>query len=699
MALPSDKLPDAPLSQLDEEAFYYADRYGYLPEFIEEEAIEEPALYEPFEESILREAQEDDRKDRERTPNEILKKYWGFDDFRPKQLEIIESVLGGNDTLGLLPTGGGKSITFQVPGLILPGVTIVITPLIALMNDQVEHLKRRGIRAEAIHSGLSYREMQRTLENAVHGAYKFLYLSPERITSPAFCSAIPHLKIGMIVVDECHCISQWGYDFRPSYLQIIDFRKQFPKAPILALTATATPEVVVDIMRVLQFARPNVISRSFLRPNLSYVVRKTEDKVQMILQILHSVPGSAIIYCRNRERTRDLAKMLRENDITADFFHAGLTHAERNERQTRWMEDSVRVMVATNAFGMGIDKPNVRVVIHWMCPSSLEEYFQEAGRAGRDGQKAYAVALVTDKDRSTIQRRLSDEFPSKEYIRKVYDTITSGLFIGMGEGFERSYSFVPEEFIQQKHLHPIQTMSAIRILEIAGVWSFIQKEDQKSRLIFTVSREDLYDTPTLSPASDELIRLLLRSYPGIFTDYVFIDEDTLSRHLHCTLEELYLSLLSLSHRRIVHYIPKSSKPKLWFHTRREEGEYIIIPRTAYEERRHQLEQRIKATINYLFNDSICRSAALLAYLGEHLETNCGVCDVCLKKKKAKPSDNIERELIAYLEQTLPHKGNEIAISDLLPHFHYPKEQVVQTLRKIVDQREHFSFDGAAIYRT
>lgn len=623
----------------EEEWRSYCDKYGYeldsaARSSYELEAADLPLIGEG-EDAFSQDALDPEpvgRKPCFETPEEVLRHYWGFSGFRPKQREIIDSILAGRDTLGLLPTGGGKSITFQVPGLLKRGVALVITPLIALMRDQVEHLKKRKIPAVAIHSGMASFEIHRALDNAVLGAYKFLYLSPERIASPLFRSVLPQLKVSMIVVDECHCISQWGYDFRPSYMQVAELRAILPGVPVLALTATATRVVAEDVMRILGFAEPNIIQKSFSRPNVAYVVRHTSDKAATMLRILSGVPGTSIVYCRNRKRTVELAQFLRDQGVSADAFHAGLTHAERNERQRRWMEGEVRVMVATNAFGMGIDKPNVRSVIHWMLPSSPEEYFQEAGRAGRDGEKSFAVALVDKRDASLIRRRIGEEFPSRKFLCEVYDSLTSYLGVGMGEGFLRTFLIDIERFLKLNKLSPIHTMSAIRLLDIAGVWEYRDKEDMHSRLLFTIDREALYNNASLSPANDSLIQFLLRHYTGIFTEYVFIEEDTIARALNCSVEDIYLMLVDLSRGGVVHYIPRSSLPKLFLLTRREEGRHLLISREVYEVRRERLSERIEAMIAYASASDTCRSQLLLRYFGELESEPCGMCDVCLARR-------------------------------------------------------------------
>lgn len=415
------------------------------------------------------------------TPEEVLLHYWGYPSFRPVQLPIIESVLAGKDTLGLLPTGGGKSITFQVPGLLLPGLTLVVTPLIALMRDQVMGLRQKGIKATAVHAGMTREQIITTLDNCIYGRYKFLYVSPERLGSELFLSRLHALRVNLLVVDECHCISQWGYDFRPAYLSIADIREALPDVPVLALTATATRPVIDDIQRILRFPEPNVLRKSFFRPNLSYSIRRTADKETMLLHILSRVDGSAVVYCRNRDKARDLARFLGENGFSADFYHAGLNHVTREIRQKSWMEGETRIIVCTNAFGMGIDKPDVRLVLHMEMPSSPEEYFQEAGRAGRDGERAYAVLLAGEDDIFNLKRRVSNEFPPREYIATVYNRICNYLQIGEGEGFERSFDFDIDAFCRNFRMFPTQVLAAIRILDVAGIWEYREeKTDRKS---------------------------------------------------------------------------------------------------------------------------------------------------------------------------------------------------------------------------
>ena len=562
------------------------------------------------------------------SPEEVLERYWGYSTFRPLQREIVQAALDGRDTLGLMPTGGGKSITFQVPGLILPGLTLVITPLISLMKDQVDHLRARGIRATAIHSGMSQEKVQTALDNCLFGKYKFLYVSPERVGSERFQAWLQALTVSLIVIDECHCVCQWGYDFRPSYLELPKLRDQLPEVPILALTATATSEVVEDIKRVLHF-RPGYAfyQKSFLRPNISYSIRRSDDKPAMMRFILSRVEGAAIIYCRNRQLCQTVSEALLAEGISATYYHAGLTYTEREMRQGRWMRGEVRVMVATNAFGMGIDKPDVRLVIHLTMPSSLEEYYQEAGRAGRDGEHSYAVAIVGSQDSRMLHRRLQDTFPEKEYIREVYDQICNFLAIGEGEGLDRTYDFDIELFIRRFHMRPVQTRHAIEIMQLAK-WLEYHDDDSRSMLRFLIPSKELYQ-PHIGP--DRLIRTILRSYTGLFSDYVCINERDLSTLSGYSEDEVYTFLVALSRQGVLHYIPKKDIPRLHFLIRREDSQYLRIPYAAYQERRDKMSDRIGAVRTYIEEEETCRSRMLLAYFGETESTPCGACDVCLRK--------------------------------------------------------------------
>lgn len=562
----------------------------------------------------------------------LLKQYWGYDSFRGIQLQIIKSICAGRDTLGLMPTGGGKSITFQVPALAQEGVCIVITPLIALMKDQVQHLKARGIRAAAIYSGMTHNEIVQTLEDAVYGGIKLLYVSPERLASDIFQVKLKHMKVSFITVDEAHCISQWGYDFRPSYLQIAQIRDFVPDAPLLALTATATPEVVTDIQHQLKFKAENVFRMSFVRKNLSYVVRETEDKAAQLVHILRSMPGSAIVYVRSRRHSSDIAKMLNEQGVSATFYHAGLEPVVKDMRQDKWQHDKVRVMVATTAFGMGIDKPDVRLVIHTDCPSSPEAYFQEAGRAGRDGKKAYAVLLYNRNDEQKLRKRVTDTFPDKQLIRDVYDHLAYFFEVGAGSGNMARFEFNIDKFsVAFKHF-PVQVNSALHILQQAGYIDYETDPDTKARVKFILTREELYRLDRSTGKERAVIDALLRNYGGLFTDYEYIDEGYVAQEAGLTHDETYQALKQLNNSRIISFIPRKNIPIITYTQDRVEGKDLVIGKEVYERRRERFEQRIDAMLRYMRNDKVCRSRQLVHYFGEEESTDCGICDVCAGRK-------------------------------------------------------------------
>ena len=566
------------------------------------------------------------------TYQEILKKYWGYDSFRGIQEDIINSIGKGNDTLGLMPTGGGKSITFQVPALAQEGLCIVITPLIALMKDQVRNLRERGIKALAVYSGMTREEIVVALENCIFGDFKFLYISPERLNTEIFQTKLKRMKVCMITIDESHCISQWGYDFRPAYLNIADIRKLLPDVPVLALTATATPEVVKDIQERLAFKEGSQVFRmSFERKNLAYIVRYTESKQEEILHILNKVQGSAIVYTRNRKRTREIAEMLVTNNITATFYHAGLANETKDQRQKSWLNDENRVMVATNAFGMGIDKPDVRIVIHADVPDSPEAYFQEAGRAGRDGNKAYAVLLYAKSDKTTLNKRITDTFPDKEYIREVYEHIQFHYQMAMGDGFGCTYPFNIDEFCRNFKHFPIQVDSALKILNRAGYLEYTDEQDNASRLIFTLQRDELYKLQEYDADIEKLINVILRSYTGLFTDYVYINEESLEIRSGLSRQRIYDILVMLTQRRVLHYIPRKKTPYIIYTRERQEKNRIQLTRDVYEDRKESYATRIKAMVEYATAEEKCRSRMLLRYFGEKNENNCGQCDVCLQK--------------------------------------------------------------------
>ena len=574
----------------------------------------------------------------------ILQKYWGYPDFRGIQRNIIESIASGRDTLGLMPTGGGKSITFQVPALAQEGVCIVITPLIALMKDQVQHLREHGILADAIYADKSRSEILQTLDNAIFGGVKILYVSPERLASEMFQTKLHHIHVSFITVDEAHCISQWGYDFRPSYLQIASIREMKPGIPILALTATATPEVVDDIQERLHFKEKNVFKMSFERKNLAYVVREAEDKQGEMIHILQSVGGSAIIYARSRKRTKEMAQLLSQQGITATFYHAGLDPDVKDQRQKAWQKDEVRVMCATNAFGMGIDKPDVRVVIHIDCPDSLEAYFQEAGRAGRDGQKSYAVLLYNKHDELKLCKRVDDTFPPKELIQDIYEHLAYFYQIGVGSGQGKTFEFDIEKFCVTYKYFPTKVDAALRILERSGYLHYEDNPDGKARVMFLLGRNDLYQLDQLAPSQDAVVTALLRSYGSLFVDLTYIDETMIARQAELTIQQVYFALKSLAARHIIQFIPRRKIPFISYTRDRVDGDKVVIPKEVWESRREQYEKRIKSMIRYAKNDEVCRSRQLLAYFGEENDRDCKQCDVCLADQAEEREKELRRKV-------------------------------------------------------
>ena len=634
---------------------------------------------------------------------EVLHKYWGYDDFRGIQREIIESIGNGHDTLGLMPTGGGKSITFQVPALCSEGTCIVITPLIALMKDQIQHLRHRGIRAAAIYSGLSREEIITTLENCIFGGITILYVSPERLSSELFRTKLRHMKVSFITVDEAHCISQWGYDFRPSYLQIADIRKDLPDIPVLALTATATPMVVEDIQsklappdisltsHPLPLTSFNVFKMSFERKNLAYVVRRATDKRQELIHIFESVKGCAIVYARSRRRTKEVAELLCEAGISATFYHAGLDTSVKDQRQRDWQEDKVRVMVATNAFGMGIDKPDVRLVLHIDCPDSLEAYFQEAGRAGRDGRKAYAVLLYNDADHRKLDKRISDTFPEKDYVRKVYEHLAFFYQVGVGSGYHATFEFNIDKFCHAFRHFPIQVDSALKILNRAGYIEYTEEQDNQARVMFTISRNELYRLENVTPNEEKVITALLRNYGGLFVDYNFIDEGFIASQCGLQPQQLYLILKNLSEKHILHFIPQKKTPYVRYLQRREETENVQLPPVVYEERKAQFRDRIHAMINYATNDHVCRSRQLLRYFGEEDSHDCRQCDVCLSPTHDQASESISTSeahaILELLADGKPHHITEILDIQL------PTEQLNAALEYLLREEYIFQEDG------
>ena len=614
---------------------------------------------------------------------QILRQYWGYPDFRGIQKDIIESICAGHDTLGLMPTGGGKSITFQVPALAMDGVCIVITPLIALMKDQVDHLQKLGIKAASIYSGMTRLEIIKILENAVFGGVKILYVSPERLSSELFQAKLKHMKVSFITVDEAHCISQWGYDFRPSYLHISDIRKLKPEVSILALTATATTEVIDDIQERLGFKEKNVFRMSFERKNLTYVVRLTSDKDQQLIHILNSIKGSAIVYVRSRKRTKEIAQMLKDNNIEATYYHAGLEHYTKDLRQKEWQNDETRVMVATNAFGMGIDKPNVRTVVHIDCPDSIEAYFQEAGRAGRDGKKAYAVLLYNDGDCRKLYKRVTDNFPEKEYVKKVYDSLAYFYQIGVGSGIGHTFTFDIGKFCHNFGLSMILVDSSLRILERAGYILYENDPKSSARLIFLLSRNQLYILENLTNNEDKIITTLLRLYGGLFNDYTYIDEGLIAQKSGLTLQQVYLILKNLSMKRILHFIPQRNMPYITYTKSRDDGERIIISKNVYEDRKIEFAKRIDAIIEYAKNDNVCRSRQLLRYFGETDSRDCGLCDVCLEHNTNQASeDRISLPKKRILEMLKDEKKHHITE---LNEMNIPDRQLDEALEFLINE--------------
>lgn len=613
----------------------------------------------------------------------ILKQYWGYDHFRGIQEDIIRSVGEGKDTLGLMPTGGGKSITFQVPALAQEGLCLVITPLIALMKDQVRNLRERGIKATAVYSGMTREEILIALENCIFGNYKFLYISPERLGTEIFQIKLRSMHVSLITVDESHCISQWGYDFRPAYLKIADIRQLLPGVPVIALTATATPEVVKDIQERLQFRQENVFRMSFERKNLAYIVRHTEDKEGEMLHILQRVNGSSIVYTRNRKKTKEIAQLLNRNHITATFYHAGLSDETKDLRQKAWLKGEYRVMVATNAFGMGIDKPDVRLVIHADVPDSPEAYFQEAGRAGRDGMKAYAVLLFCPRDKITLKQRISDTFPEKDYIRKVYEDINFYYQMAMGDGLGCTFAFNLDEFCHNFKHFPVQTDSALKILTRAGYLEYTDEQDNASRIMFTLTKEELYRIHEQNADTEKLIRILLRTYTGLFTDYAYINEELLAKRSGLSRSQIYETLLFLTRQHILHYIPGEKTPYIIYTRERQETDRIYLSKEVYEERKESYRRRIEAMIEYAESENKCRSRMLLHYFGEKNEHNCGQCDVCLQHHhsglKQSQFDEISHQILSLL------KSSPLTPQELKLQIQAPEEQVTKVIAYLLSE--------------
>ena len=633
----------------------------------------------------------------------ILKRYWGYDDFRGIQREIIESIGSGHNTLGLMPTGGGKSITFQVPALAKEGVCIVITPLIALMKDQVYNLRKRGIHAAAIFSGMSHDDILTTLENAIFGAIKILYVSPERLSSELFRAKLRHMKVSFITVDEAHCISQWGYDFRPSYLEIADIRHELPGIPVLALTATATPTVVKDICDKLKSRLDpkeepfRIFRMSFARSNLAYIVREAADKHDELIHILNNVEGTAIVYVRSRRRTKEVSDLLNESGISATFYHAGLDNTVKDDRQKAWQSDQVRVMVATNAFGMGIDKPDVRVVIHIDCPDSIEAYFQEAGRAGRDGQKSYAVLLFNDNDQRKLMKRISDTFPEKDYVRKVYDHLAYYYQVATGSGYNSMFEFNIDDFCHRFRHFPIQVHSALKILNRAGYIEYIEEQDTQARIMFCLTRDQLYRLKHTDADEERIITTLLRNYGGLFVDYCFIDEGFIAHETSLTKPQLYLTLKGLEQKRILNFIPQKRTPYIRYMQRREDSEHLLFPPDVYDHLKKRYEERIHAIIAYTKAEKQCRSRLLLHYFGEEDSDDCGMCDICLSKNKTLTNREAEKEAERQILQLLSDQQSHHVTQ--LRKIPLPYEQIEEALERLLLEEDIYLEDGYLTIRS
>lgn len=620
-----------------------------------------------------------------------LKQYWGYDEFRPSQLDIIESIGSGKDTLGLLPTGGGKSITFQVPALCQEGRCLVITPLIALMKDQVENLKKKEIRAIALHSGLTFTQYKQCLDNICYNKsndpranYKFIYVSPERLSTDTFLEALPYMNISMVAVDEAHCISQWGYDFRPEYKQIAEIREILPGVPFLALTATATPEVAKDIQSSLLFKEENVKRISFYRSNLAYKVKLTESKDEELIKLLTKTPGSAIIYVRNRKKTKEVSELLNQNNISADYFHAGLDNAIKDLKQTDWKNNKFKVMVATNAFGMGIDKPDVRLVIHIDIPDSVEAYFQEAGRAGRDRNYAECILLYSKKDLSQLKKRIADNFPTKETICHIYNQLGNYFQLGVNYGEGNCFDFDLEDFCRKFHLAILPTQAAIKILDLDGYIEYKEEKELYSRVIVTRSRRLLYDT-VFSEEEDRIMQFLLRKYTGIFADYTVISETDIAVNTNLTPDRVYELLNWLRKSGVIDYIPQKKSPAIRYKKDRIPQEILRISTDVYESRLSRYKSRMETMINYVSSINHCRSKLLLDYFGEENTINCGICDVCLNKNN---SNTVKDKILSLLKDKGPQTLNSIITS-----INDEPNKTIDAIRLLIDNKEIISTDN------
>lgn len=628
--------------------------------------------------------------------HEALMEYWGYSSFRPMQEEIIRSALDGNDTIGLLPTGGGKSITFQVPAVMLPGLTIVVTPLISLMKDQVDNLRRKGIRAGCLHAGMSYLETQYTLEMCRQGRAKLLYISPERAGSERFQSIVRSWNISLIVVDEAHCISQWGYDFRPSYMNVRQLREMFPATPVMALTASAPPHVVDDIARCLEMRNEKRFSRSFQRNNISFLLRSTQDKYGKLLDILRASAGSAIVYTRSRRKTADIAAMLQQDGFSATFYHAGLESHEKDSRQNEWMEGKQRIMVATTAFGMGIDKPDVRLVVHMDMPSSLEEYYQEAGRAGRDGKESIAVLLTSAHDRRILGQRLAKAFPSRSDIAHVYDEICRYLQVAMGEGFGCIYDFRAEDMCIKYQMPVDLVFSALSLLSRAGYIEYVDEMDIRAHASFTVPRHELYEVE-MDEREEDLCNYMLRNYGGIFTDLVPIDENAMAAACGMTFPQVYEILKKWRREHVIAYIPRRSSPQVVFTANRVESSRLILERSIYEDRREAMRVRQEAMLDFAdpTRTDSCRVQRMLSYFGDTGAGPCGKCDVCRSSARSFDPEAFTARMPEFFDSVAPHTS--FSIDSLRPHYPLHFQQVVDTLMAL-EKEGRIRIEGRMVHQ-
>ena len=616
--------------------------------------------------------------------HQILKNNWGYDNFRPLQEDIINSVLQGHDTLALMPTGGGKSICFQVPALANEGLCLVISPLIALMKDQVYNLQRRKIKAEAIFSGMSKRQIERILDNCMLGKVKFLYVSPERLENEVFQARVQNMNVCLVAIDEAHCISQWGYDFRPSYMKIANIRKLLPEIPFLALTATATPQVEKDIQEKLHFKKQNIFKKSFSRKNLSYSVFFEEDKMRKLEHILKRVKGCGIVYVRNRKQTQDVAEILRKKGIKADYYHAGLDGQKRSWKQDAWVKNNIRIMVCTNAFGMGIDKPDVRVVVHIDLPESLEAYYQEAGHAGRDEQKAYAVLLYNEADKIKLKDNFNNSFPTLENIRQTYQALGNHYQIAIGAGQYQSFNFDIRSFCQNYQLRPILAFNSLKLLEESAYLELSEAVFLPSKLMFTVNREEIYKVEVANRNVEPYLKAILRTYGGVFEDYIAIDERVIGKSLRTSVENIVQALTVLQKNKLLDYIPQTDKPRLTFLRERVERKRLKLDQKLYDFRKEVRANNIKAVIDYADNLQICRSQHLVAYFGELKSEACGVCDICLERKKKGTADaDFDTMMQAVKAEIEKHKI--LSIHNLTQSLEkYRPEKLIDVVRWLMD---------------